>query len=85
MLVNLLTNFLRSFQIHKGTTNDIGTLIFENFKIRPIKLMYYVDKISSLLFTKINTTIRKIAKIMYKTLKRVVQTFKSVLVTFSIN
>jgi hypothetical protein len=25
-LLNLLTNFLRSFQIHKGPTSDIGTL-----------------------------------------------------------
>jgi hypothetical protein len=24
--LNLLTNFLRSFQIHKGPTSDIGTL-----------------------------------------------------------
>jgi hypothetical protein len=26
-LLNLLTNFLRSFQIHKGPTSDIDTLI----------------------------------------------------------
>jgi hypothetical protein len=26
-LLNLLTNFLRSFQIQKGPTSDIGTLI----------------------------------------------------------
>jgi hypothetical protein len=26
-LLNLLTNFLRSFQIHKGPTSDIGTLM----------------------------------------------------------
>jgi hypothetical protein len=26
-LLNLLTNFLRSLQIHKGPTSDIGTLI----------------------------------------------------------
>jgi hypothetical protein len=25
-LLNLLTNFLRSFRIHKGPTSDIGTL-----------------------------------------------------------
>jgi hypothetical protein len=25
-ILNLLTNFLRSFQIHKGPTSDIGTL-----------------------------------------------------------
>jgi hypothetical protein len=28
-ILNLLTNFLRSFQIHKGPTSDIGTLTMD--------------------------------------------------------
>jgi hypothetical protein len=31
IILNLLTYFLRSFQIHKGPTSDIGTLILTRF------------------------------------------------------
>jgi hypothetical protein len=34
--LNLLTNFVRSFQIHKGPTSDIGTLMNYDCTTHPI-------------------------------------------------